>query len=32
MRLAAEKWDGSMPANIIPSGSNMLFGLESMGK
>ncbi len=28
-KTAAEKWNGSMPSNIIPSGSPMLFGLDT---
>jgi hypothetical protein len=27
-KTAAEKWNGSMPASIIPQGSNLLFGLD----
>lgn len=25
---AAEKWDGHLPANVVPQGSNLLFGLD----
>ena len=25
---AAKKWDGKMPANIMPQGTNMLFGMD----
>lgn len=25
---AADKWKGDMPSNILPSGSNLLFGLD----
>lgn len=25
---AAEKWDGHLPANVMPQGSNLLFGLD----
>ncbi len=26
-KIAAEKWNGAMPANILPEGSNILFGM-----
>jgi hypothetical protein len=29
---ASKKWNGALPANILPSGSDMLFGLESVKK
>lgn len=28
MKTAAEKWNGSVPANILPAGTNMMFGLD----
>ena len=28
METAAEKWKGEAPANILPSGTNMMFGLD----
>lgn len=28
LKTAAEKWNGSMPASILPQGSNLLFGLD----
>jgi len=28
MKTAAEKWKGDVPANILPSGTNMMFGLD----
>lgn len=27
-KLAAERWNGQMPSNILPQGSNLLFGLD----
>jgi hypothetical protein len=29
---AAKRWDGGMPASILPQGSNLLFGLDSAKK
>jgi hypothetical protein len=28
MKTAAERWKGDVPANILPSGTNMMFGLD----
>lgn len=28
MKTAAERWNGSVPANILPAGTNMMFGLD----
>jgi hypothetical protein len=28
MKTAAEKWNGSVPASIMPQGTNMMFGLD----
>lgn len=32
MKAAAEKWNGSMPANIMPQGTSLLFGLDQAKK
>lgn len=29
---AAEKWDGHLPANVVPQGSSLLFGLDKGGQ
>lgn len=31
MRIAAEKWSGNLPANILPDGSGLLFQLDRLG-
>lgn len=32
MRIAAEKWNGTMPSTILPQGTQMLFGLDAPRK
>lgn len=32
MKVAAEKWNGSVPSMVLPQGSNMLFGLDAPRK
>ncbi len=29
---AAKKWNGSVPASILPQGSQLLFGLDGVNK